>query len=118
MLNKIDESKKLKPINIDPKKKTKGGDKAQIRRKLDFVLEQNRLLNARPTLPVFLEQLEAVGVQVRLSYKSQTDKLPNGMSYRLSKPNKARNKTNSTSLVLSFFKDGTRQRIFPKKPAE
>lgn len=106
MLNEIDESKKLKPINIAPKKKTKGGDKAQIRRKLDFVLEQNRLLNARPTLPVFLEQLEAVGVQVRLSYKSQTDKLPNGMSYRLSKPNKSRNKTNRPALYFPSSKMG------------
>ncbi|MBS9879768.1 relaxase/mobilization nuclease domain-containing protein [Vibrio sp. 665] len=50
MFNEIDKSKKLKPINIDPKKKTKGGDKAQIRRKLDFVLEQNRHATQRYVL--------------------------------------------------------------------
>ncbi|NIY81983.1 relaxase/mobilization nuclease domain-containing protein [Vibrio hepatarius] len=100
------ENSKLKPIHITPNKKTKGGDKAQIRRKLDFVLEQNRLLDVTPTLPVFLEQLEAVGVQVRLSYKSQADKLPNGMSYRLSKPNKTQNKTSRPALYFPSSKMG------------
>ncbi|EIK0770543.1 MULTISPECIES: relaxase/mobilization nuclease domain-containing protein [Vibrio] len=105
-INERDENYKLKPIRITPNQKVKGGDKAQTRRKLDFVLEQNRLLNAKPTLPVFLEQLEAVGVQARLSYKSQTDKLPNGMSYRLSKPNKSRNKTNRPALYFPSSKMG------------
>ncbi|MCZ4370580.1 relaxase/mobilization nuclease domain-containing protein [Vibrio diazotrophicus] len=100
------ENSKLKPIHITPNKKTKGGDKAQIRRKLDFVLEQNSLLDVTPTFSVFLEQLEAVGVQVRLSYKTQTDKLPNGISYRLSKPNKARNKTNRPALYFPSSKMG------------
>ncbi|MGR5173514.1 relaxase/mobilization nuclease domain-containing protein [Vibrio owensii] len=105
-INEREKNYKLKPIRITPNQKAKGGDKAQIRRKLDFVLEQNRLLDVTPTLPIFVEQLEAVGVQVRLSYKSQTDKLPNGMSYRLSKPNKSRNKTNRPALYFPSSKMG------------
>lgn len=100
------ENSKLKPIHITPNKKSKGGDKAQIRRKLDFVLEQNRLLDVTPTLPVFVEQLEAVGVQVRFSYKSHADKLPCGMSYRLSKPNKARSRTNRPAPYFPSSKMG------------
>ncbi|MEF1339336.1 hypothetical protein REH81_21605, partial [Vibrio rotiferianus] len=100
------ENSKLKPIHITPNKKSKGGDKAQIRRKLDFVLEQNRLLDVTPTLPVFVEQLEAVGVQVRFSYKSHADKLPCGMSYRLSKPSKARSRTNRPAPYFPSSKMG------------
>lgn len=105
-INERDENSKLKPIRITPNKKAKGGDKAQIRRKLDFVLEQNRLLDVTPTLPIFVEQLEAVGVQVRFSYKSHADKLPYGMSYRLSKPSKARSRTNRPAPYFPSSKMG------------
>ncbi|EHK9117286.1 relaxase/mobilization nuclease domain-containing protein [Vibrio vulnificus] len=105
-INERDENYKLKPIRITPNQKAKGGDKAQIRRKLDFVLEQNRLLDVTPTLPIFVEQLEAVGVQVSFSYKSHADKLPCGMSYRLSKPSKARTMTNRPTLYFPSSKMG------------
>ncbi|MEZ8579304.1 relaxase/mobilization nuclease domain-containing protein [Vibrio splendidus] len=67
-------------------KKTKnhgGGDKAQIKRKIDFVQCQNIKLDVKPTLLEFIEQLNAVGVQVKLTYTRFDDTEPSGMSYRL-----------------------------------
>ncbi|WP_375749960.1 relaxase/mobilization nuclease domain-containing protein [Vibrio sp. HN007] len=79
--------------DVPDKGKTKhvsGGDKAQIKRKIDFVQKQNLKLGHTPSLPEFIEQLNAVGVQVRLSYKTIADQFPSGMSYRLNRYEKIR----------------------------
>ncbi|MEZ9442882.1 relaxase/mobilization nuclease domain-containing protein [Vibrio sp. 10N.222.54.F12] len=66
-----------------------GGDKAQIKRKIDFVLLQNSELDVKPTLLEFMDQLNAVGVQVKLTYTRFDDTEPSGMSYRLNKYEKS-----------------------------
>ena len=66
-----------------------GGDKAQIKRKIDFVLLQNIELDVKPTLLEFMDQLNTVGVQVKLSYKRFDDTEPSRMSYRLNRYEKS-----------------------------
>ncbi|MFC1234387.1 relaxase/mobilization nuclease domain-containing protein [Vibrio sp. F74] len=66
-----------------------GGDKAQIKRKIDFVLLQNSELDVKPTLLEFIDQLNAVGVQVKLTYTRFDDTEPSGMSYRLNRYEKS-----------------------------
>lgn len=66
-----------------------GGDKAQIKRKIDFVQCQNIQLDVKPTLLEFIEQLNAVGVQVKLTYTKFDDTEPSGMSYRLNRYEKS-----------------------------
>ncbi|WP_102385361.1 relaxase/mobilization nuclease domain-containing protein [Vibrio cyclitrophicus] len=66
-----------------------GGDKAQIKRKIDFVILQNIELDVKPTLLEFMDQLNAVGVQVKLTYTRFDDTEPSGMSYRLNRYDKS-----------------------------